>query len=53
LKQKIISKVTELLPHFESSPPEEVIEIELYSQNTNRWKIKFEELIANYNKKFK
>jgi TM2 domain-containing membrane protein YozV len=49
---KIISKVTELLPILilKASPPEEAIEIELYSQNTNRWKIKFEELIANYNK---
>jgi TM2 domain-containing membrane protein YozV len=48
---KIISKVTELLPLLISKValPDEATEIELYSQNTNRWKIKFEELIANYN----
>ncbi|MEZ7506720.1 tellurite resistance TerB C-terminal domain-containing protein [Flavobacterium sp. Arc2] len=48
---KIISKVTELLPILilKASPPDKATEIELYSQNTNRWKIKFEELIANYN----
>ncbi|EIA08623.1 tellurite resistance TerB C-terminal domain-containing protein [Flavobacterium frigoris] len=47
---KIIFKVTELLPLLISKValPDEATEIELYSQNTNRWKIKFEELIANY-----
>lgn len=30
------------------TPPDEATEIELYSQNTNRWKIKFEELSINY-----
>ena len=47
---KIISKVTELLPTLISkvTPPNEATEIELYSQNTNRWKIKFEELTTNY-----
>lgn len=50
---KIISKVTELIPILilKVSPPDEATEIELYSQNTNRWKIKFEELTTNYNEK--
>jgi len=50
---KIISKVSELLPTLISNVtlPDETTEIELYSQNTNRWKIKFEELTANYNDK--
>lgn len=49
----IISKVTELLPILilKVLPPDETTEIELYSQNTNRWKIKFEELTTNYNEK--
>ncbi|MBC7523669.1 MAG: hypothetical protein H7239_04440 [Flavobacterium sp.] len=48
---KIISKVTKLLPILiaKVSPPDESTEIELYTQNTNRWKSKFEELTANYN----
>ncbi len=33
------------------SPPDEATNIELYSQNTNRWKIKFDELTTNYNDK--
>lgn len=47
---KIISKITEILPTLISkvTQPDESTEIELYSQNTNRWKIKFEELTANY-----
>ncbi|MBI5404045.1 MAG: hypothetical protein HY959_11645 [Ignavibacteriae bacterium] len=47
---KIISKVSELLPTLVSkvTPPDEATDIELYSQNTNRWKIKFEELTTNY-----
>lgn len=50
---KIISKVSELLPVLISkiSIPDEATEIELYSQNTNRWKIKFEELTTSYNEK--
>lgn len=50
---KIISKVSGLLPVLISkvSLPDEATDIELYSQNTNRWKIKFEELTANYNDK--
>lgn len=47
---KIISKVTEILPALTSkvTPPDEATEIELYSQNTSRWKIKFAELTGNY-----
>lgn len=50
---KIISKVSGLLPVLISkvSIPDEATEIELYSQNTNRWKIKFEELTTHYNEK--
>ncbi len=46
---KIMSKVLEILPTLVSkiAPPDELTEIELNSQNTNRWKIKFEELTAN------
>jgi hypothetical protein len=48
---KIISKISDLLSVLISkvSPPDEATNIELYSQNTNRWKIKFEELTINYN----
>jgi len=47
---KIISKVTELLPNLicKVAPPDEATNIELNTQNTNRWKIQFEELAANY-----
>lgn len=50
---KIISKVSELLPVLISkvSLPDEATDIELYSQNTNRWKIKFEEITPRYNEK--
>ena len=50
---KIISKVSGLLPVLISkvSIPDEATDIELYSQNTNRWKIKFEELTTSYNEK--
>jgi hypothetical protein len=50
---KIIAKVTELLALLISKValPDEATEIELYSQNTNRWKIKFEELTTSYNEK--
>lgn len=49
-ESKIIPKVTEILPTLVSkiTPPDEATDIELYSQNTSRWKIKFEELTANY-----
>jgi len=47
---KIITKVTELLPTLISkiTPPDESTEIELNSQTTSRWKIKFEELTTNF-----
>jgi len=47
---KIILKVTEILLTLVSkiTPPDEKTEIELYAQNTSRWKIKFEELTTNY-----
>ena len=50
---KIISKVIELLPTLISqvSLPDDATDIELYAQNTSRWKIKFDELTANYNEK--
>jgi hypothetical protein len=50
---KILSKVAELLSIlvFKVTLPDEFTDIELYSQNTNRWKIKFEELTTNYNGK--
>ena len=50
---RIISKVAGILPVLISKVliPDEATEIELYSQNTNRWKIKFEELTSNYNDK--
>lgn len=49
-ESKIVLKVSELLPTLFSkiTPPDEATEIELYSQTTNRWKIKFEELTTNY-----
>jgi len=50
---KIISIVTELLTSliFNVTLPDEATDIKLYSQNTNRWKIKFEELTTNYEDK--
>lgn len=47
---KIITKVIELLPTLISkiTPPDEATEIELNSQTTSRWKIKFEELTTNF-----
>ncbi len=47
---KIISKIRDILPTLISkiASPDEKTEIKLYSQNTNRWKLKFEELTANY-----
>lgn len=49
-ESKIISKVKELLPILISkiTPPDESTEIELNSQTTSRWKIKFEELTTNF-----
>ena len=48
---KILLQATELLPILISkvSQIDEATDIELYAQNTNRWKIKYEELITNYN----
>lgn len=50
---KIISKIKELLPLIISKValPDEATEIELNSQSTNRWKIKFDELTTSYNQK--
>lgn len=47
---KVISKVSELLPTLISnvSTPDEATELELNSQTTGRWKIKFEELTTNF-----
>ncbi|WP_291128085.1 tellurite resistance TerB C-terminal domain-containing protein [Flavobacterium sp. UBA7682] len=49
-ESKILFKVTELLPGLilKVSTPDEATDIELFSQNTNRWKTKFEELSKNY-----
>lgn len=49
-KSKIISKVAELLLPLISkvAKPDEATELELNSQTTNRWKIKFEELTTNF-----
>lgn len=48
---KIVSKINELIPLLISNvaKPDEATDIELNIQNTTRWKIKFEELIINYN----
>ena len=50
---KILSKATELLSILISKVPrpDENTDIELYTLNTSRWKIKFEQLTANYNDK--
>lgn len=50
---KIISKVTELIQGLtkEITLPDEATEIELYGQNTTRWKIKYEEIVHNYKEK--
>ncbi len=52
---KITFKVSQLLPGLISSInlPDKDTEIELYSQNTNRWKVQFEELTANYKNNLK
>ena len=49
-ESKIVAKVLELLPALISNvnAPDEETEIELYSQTTSRWKLKFEELTTNY-----
>ncbi len=50
---KIIAKILDLLPVFIANitPPDEATDIELYVQNPQRWKIKFEELTTNYKDK--
>jgi hypothetical protein len=50
---KIISKISGLISRLISkvSTPDEATEIELNSQSTNRWKIKFEELTTHYKEK--
>ncbi|MES2431692.1 MAG: tellurite resistance TerB C-terminal domain-containing protein [Bacteroidota bacterium] len=49
-ESKVIEKVEEVFPTLVSkiTLPDEPTEIELNSQNTNRWKIKFDDLIVNY-----
>lgn len=49
----ILSKATELLPILITtvSQPDNKTDIELNTINTSRWKIKFEQLVANYNDK--
>lgn len=50
---KILFKATKLLPILISkvSQPDTNTDIELYTLNTSRWKIKFEELTTSYNEK--
>ncbi|MBS1744004.1 MAG: hypothetical protein JST81_13305 [Bacteroidetes bacterium] len=47
---KIVNVVNTILPELVLivKPPDETTEIELYSQNTNRWKIRFDELTADF-----
>lgn len=49
-ESKIISKVSELLSTLVTTvaKPDEATELELNSQTTSRWKIKFEELTGNF-----
>lgn len=49
---RISSKILELLPTLtlKINLPDEKTEIELNTQNTSRWKIRFEEIAANYSK---
>lgn len=48
---RISIKLLEILPKIinKVSPPDSATNTELYSQNTSRWKIKFDELTAKYN----
>lgn len=50
---KIISKVTELIKGLKEqiTPPNKDTEIELYGQNTTRWKIKYEEIALHHKEK--
>ncbi len=47
---RISSKVVKLLPNVthKVASPDEATDIELYSQSTSRWKIKFEDIKANF-----
>jgi uncharacterized protein YgiM (DUF1202 family) len=49
--KKILSKIADILPTIVSTiaKPEEITEIELNSQNPNRWKAKIEEFKTAYN----
>ncbi len=49
-ESRIFSKVSELLTAlvFNVAVPDEATQIELYSQSTSRWKLKFEYLTKNY-----
>ncbi len=53
LETKVISRIADILPTLvlKIDSPDEATEIELYSQNTNRWKIKFDELTVNFKDK--
>ena len=48
---RILSKVQKILPAqvVKLNKPDEATDKNLYTQNTTRWKIKFEELTKNYN----
>jgi len=50
---KFLLNVNEIIDTLISSvsPPDVATEIELYSQSTNRWKNKFQELTTNFNEK--
>lgn len=50
LENRIIQKVKEILPVLSGkiSPPDKSTEIELNAQNTNRWKIEFEQIKENH-----
>ncbi len=50
---KVLNKIRELLPTLvlKIERPNETTDIELYTQNANRWKIRFEVLTSNYNGK--
>jgi RNA polymerase subunit RPABC4/transcription elongation factor Spt4 len=45
----VVSKIEEIIKHEIKTinPPDEHTEIELNAQNTNRWKTKFHEIVAN------
>jgi hypothetical protein len=49
-ESRIVSKTKEILSILvlKIAPPDEATEVELYAQNTSRWKIKFEELTKDF-----